>query len=52
MVSEYYEDFKIQETSIIQNYEIIAPFYLTIPIDDTLVEFYSYLYDSEFSMKA
>ncbi|CAG8828005.1 12557_t:CDS:1, partial [Racocetra persica] len=49
-------------TSIIQNYEIIAPFYLTIPneknlnvyfqlIDDTPVEFYSYLYDSEFSIK-
>ncbi|CAG8677284.1 21871_t:CDS:1 [Dentiscutata erythropus] len=63
MVSEYYKDFKIQETSIIQNYEIIALFYLTIPneknlnvyfqlIDDTPVEFYSYLYDSEFSIKA
>ncbi|CAG8833099.1 34284_t:CDS:1, partial [Gigaspora margarita] len=53
-----YEELKIcEEISIFENYEIIAPLYLTIPndktskvyfqlIDDTPIEFYKFYYDS------
>ncbi|CAG8501663.1 596_t:CDS:2, partial [Gigaspora rosea] len=60
-----YNEFKIlEEISILQNYEIIAPLYLTIPneknlnvyfqhINDTPIKFYydSNLFNSEFSIK-
>ena len=55
----------LEEISIFQNYEIIAPLYLTIPndktlnvyfqlINDTSIEFYydSNLFDNKFSIKA
>ncbi|RIB15880.1 hypothetical protein C2G38_2191406 [Gigaspora rosea] len=55
----------LEEISIFQNYEIIAPLYLTIPNDktlnvyfqligDTSIEFYydSNLFDNKFSIKA